>query len=160
MKTPREILLARHQAAARKLDEIRRNAVAELNDEVFGLRREAKRHADFAPESHVAKAAASLRFATAFQMIWRELIWSCRRTWAGLAAAWLAIAVFNHSQTDRSQIITAQSSTPPGEVRLAFQEQRRVLEELIGPMLPSSPAEPPRRQNNQPRSERRSVAMA
>ena len=45
-------------------------------------------------------------------------------------------------------------------VAVAFQEQRRVLEEIIGQKFSPSPVEPPRRPNNQPRSERRSVAVA
>jgi hypothetical protein len=137
MKTPREILLARHQTANPKLDEIRRDVVAELTP------RPARE-----PE---------LPFVL---KIWRELIWPCHRTWAGLAAVWLAILAFNHSQSDGGRAVTAKTTTPPGEMRLALQEQRRVLTEIIGPNLSASPAEPRRRPNNQPRSERRAVAMA
>src|SRR6266536_3599576 len=96
----------------------------------------------------------------ALRTAWRELIWPCRRTWAGLAAAWLGIAVFNLSNTDHREIVIGKSTIPPGEMRLALQEQRRVLAEIIGPSLSLSPAEPPRRPNNQPRSQLRSVAMA
>lgn len=95
-----------------------------------------------------------------FHKLWAELIWPYRRTWTGLAAVWLAILVFNSSPSGRSQIVTAKSTTLPGEMRLAFQEQRRVLAELIGPSLSLSPAEPPRRPNNQPRSQLQSAAMA
>ena len=156
MKTPRELLLARHKAAEPKLDGIRRSALKEA----FGLRREAERHAAFALESQVPKAVSSLRFATAIQILWRELIWPCRRTWAGLAVAWIAIAVFNLSHPGNQQTIMAKSSTPPADMRLVMQEQRRVLAEIIGPGFSQSPAEPPRRPSNQPRSQLRSVAMA
>jgi hypothetical protein len=67
------------------------------------------------------------------------------------------------AHSDRGQIVTAKSTMPPGEMRLAHQEQQRILAEIIGPTppaSPASPAEPPRRSNHQPRSERRSVAMA
>jgi len=146
MKTPREILLARHQAATPKLDAIRRATLEGLNNEATKAQR--------GPASLVAL------FFGCSQKLWRELIWPCRRTWAGLAALWIAIVAFNSAQADSSQMITAKSKTPPGEVRLAFQEQRRVLEELIGPTHPSNPAAPPHRPNTQPRSERRSPALA
>jgi anti-sigma factor RsiW len=98
--------------------------------------------------------------ALALRTAWRELIWPCRRTWAGLAAAWLGIAVFNLSHSGPREIVTAKSTMPPGEMRLVWQEQRSVLAEIIGPGLSRSPAEPPRRPNNQPRSQLRSVARA
>lgn len=137
MKTPREILLARHQAVEPRLDEIRRAFVAGFSPHP-------------APETENPLA---LR-------LWRELIWPCRRTWAGLAAAWLVILLFNYSHADGNPSVGAKSSRPPGEMRLALREQRRVLEELIGPGPAASTVEPPRRPNNQPRSERRGSAMA
>jgi len=98
--------------------------------------------------------------ALALRTAWHELIWPCRRTWAGLAAVWLGIAVFNLSHSGPRETVTAKSAMPPGEMRLVFQEQRSVLAEIIGPGLSRPPAEPPRRPNNQPRSQLRSVAMA
>jgi hypothetical protein len=145
MKTPREVLLERHQAATPKLDTLRRAALEVLNNEDTKTQRW--------PSSF-----ASLLLCCS-QQCWRELIWPCRGTWAGLAALWVGILAFNSAQSDHSQILTAKSTTPPGEVRLALQEQRRVLEELLGPARPANPSEPPGRPNNQPRSERRAFAM-
>ena len=133
MKTPREVLLQRHQAANPKLDRIRRNFVVELTPRPTR-------------EPNVTIALVL--------KLWRELFWPCRRTWAGMAAVWLAILVFNLTHAERGQIVTAKSTTPPEEMRLAFQEQRRVLEEIIGSTPPVSAAEPPRRPNIQPRSQR------
>ena len=137
MKTPREVLLGRHQAANNRLDQIRHAVLAELTPR----------------PAHEPELPLVLK-------LWRELIWPCRRTWAGLAAAWLAILAFDLSQSERSQFAAAKTVTPPGEMHLAFQEQRRVLEELIGPVRSASPAEPRRRPTNQPRSERQTAAMA
>ena len=137
MKTPREILLSRHKEADAKLDQIRRAVVADLTP------RPTKE-----PEiSFVLK-------------LWRELVWPCRRTWAGLAATWLAILVFNHSQSGSGPAVVAGASAPPAEIRLAWREQHRVLEEILGAKAPVTPAEPPRHPNNQPRSERHLVALA
>lgn len=146
MKTPREILLARHRAVEPKLDKIRRAVARELNNE--------------ATKEQSPPASLVSRFLCCSQQIWNELIWPCRRTWAGLAAVWLAIALFHLSQRELRQPALAQTAPSPGETRLAWLEQRRVLDELIGPMPAAPAAEPPRRPNNQPRSERRAVAMA
>jgi hypothetical protein len=147
MKTPREILLAHHKAAETKLDCIRRNAVRVAAD--VNRRSALVREFTFA--------------ATAFRALtipFRELIWPCRRTWAGLAAVWVALLAFNLTQAERGQLVAAKSTTSPGELRLALLEQQRLLTELIGPPpLPSPPAEPPRRSNAQPRSERHTRLM-
>ncbi|HEY9174637.1 MAG TPA: hypothetical protein VI136_20315 [Verrucomicrobiae bacterium] len=143
MKTPRQILLARHQAAEPKLDSIRREAVrvaADVNRRTTPIR--------------------ELTFAATIShglgLLYRELIWPCRRTWAGLAAAWVALAVFNLTQTEPARPTLAKSKTPPAELQMAFAEQQRLLAELIGPPPQPSPAAPPRRKPaEQPRSERR-----
>lgn len=137
MKTPREILLARHQGAEPQLDGIRRAVVADL------------------------KPSPPCEPGIPFLLkLWRELIWPCRRTWAGLAAAWLAILVFNHSQSESTPAVTAQVHTPPAEIRLALREQHRVLEEILGIRAPAISVERVRRPNNQPRTERRSALTA
>lgn len=134
MKTPREILLQHHQAAAPKLDEIRRTVVSTLKER---------------PRACEQNLAVALAFK-----LWRELVWPCRRTWAGLAVTWLILVVFNLTHAEHSQVVAGKSSMPPTEIRLAFQEQQRLLAELVGPRPATPPAEP-RRRNPQPRSERR-----
>jgi anti-sigma factor RsiW len=106
------------------------------------------------------KTIRTLSLGLALRTAWRELIWPCRRIWTGLAAAWLAILALNLAHSERGQMVATRATTPPGEIRLVFQEQQRVLAEIIGPTLSASPAEPPRRPNNQPRSERRAVSPA
>jgi hypothetical protein len=85
--------------------------------------------------------------------LWFELIWPARRIWAGLAAVWVALAIFNISQAGGRETVVAKSTVPAAEVRLAFQEQQRLLAEILGPPPAAAPAEPPRR-NSRPRSER------
>jgi hypothetical protein len=138
MKTPREILLARHQDANPNLDEVRRVALTKLTP-------------------HSTRETETL--AQFLLKLWRELILPCRRTWAGLAAVWLVVIAFNLSHAGRSEVATTKSTIPPGEMRLVWQEQRSVLAEIIDQRLSLSPAEPPRRPNNQPRSEHRSVVI-
>lgn len=62
MKTPREILLARHADASAELDALRRSVVAELKP---------------------AESPGWLAVA------WRELFWQPRLVWTGLAAVWV-----------------------------------------------------------------------
>jgi hypothetical protein len=98
-----------------------------------------------------------LTFAATFPvLLWRELICPCRRIWVGLAPVWVALLVFNATHSDQNQPKIAKSTMAPGEMRLALQDQQRILAEIIGPQWPTSPAEPPRRPNNQPRSEQQS----
>jgi hypothetical protein len=141
MKTPREILLQRHQATQPQLDQIRREV---LNTE---FEREGRRAA--VPSPHWVASMATLP-----QLLWRELVWPCRRTWAGLAATWLVLLVFNFAHFDRTQVITAKSTASPTEMRFALQEQQRLLLELVGPTPTAPPAKLPRSRVPLPRSER------
>ena len=139
MKTPRELLLHRHAATTPQLDVLRREVVRGLDHEGTKAQR---------PFSLFVSLC--LRGST---MLWHELICPYRRTWAGLATAWIALLIFNAAHTDRSQVALAKSIAPSTTVRLAFLEQRELLTELLGPVTPASPAEPPRRSCVQPRSE-------
>ncbi|MFM2081559.1 MAG: hypothetical protein RL380_250 [Verrucomicrobiota bacterium] len=139
MKTPRELLLQRHAAVTPQLDALRREVVRELDHEGTKAQR---------PFSLFVSLC--LRGSTT---LWHELVWPCRRTWAGLATVWVVLLVFNAAHTDRSQVVVAKTTAPSSTVRLAFIEQREFLIELLGPATPASPAEPPRRPCVQPRSE-------
>ncbi len=140
MKTPREILLQRHQAAVPKLDAIRREVVRELNNQ------------------EIKKQSPPSSFVTWFlgcsNQIWLELIWPSRRIWAGLAATWILIFAFNLSQRDPSELMARKSPPPSPEMLLTFPQQERLLAELMGPNE-SQAAEPPKPFLPQPRSEGR-----
>lgn len=73
MKTPREILLQRHQAADAKLNQIRREVIAQLEKPPVA-------RAEWLPLCALLK-------------LWRELIWPARRIWAGLATTWVFILI-------------------------------------------------------------------
>jgi hypothetical protein len=142
MKTLREILLNRHEQANVKLDALREHVLAT----------ECARQETRNPELETRNSLALT--------LWRELVWPCRRTWAGLAAIWLLLAAFNLTHSERQQIAAVKSTLPPAEMRLVFQEQQQVLAELLGPTPAAAPpAEPPRRPDPQPRSERRSILL-
>jgi hypothetical protein len=131
MKTPREILLARHQSAVPKLDAIRREIVAELNN------KEAKAQS-------LSNNLVSWRLG-GLENLWLELIWPSRQIWAGLAAVWVLIIVANCAMRDHSQPQIA-SAPPSPQILLAFRQQEQLLTELIGPAEPpvAEPAKPSR----------------
>jgi anti-sigma factor RsiW len=100
-----------------------------------------------------SKPAHRLAPGILLNTLWRELIWPCRRAWAGMAASWLVVWAINLGLAD-TQETTASALSPSAPTMFqAFEEQRRILAELLPP-AGSQPAEPPRR-SPQPRSERR-----
>jgi hypothetical protein len=126
MKTPHDILLKRHQAAAAKLDAIRCGVLS--------------------AEFKVGQASRLSLISLFFQMkagwkpvlclLWRELIFPCRRTWAALAAVWVALFIFNVSQRDQSELAARKLPPPSPEAIMAWRQQELLLAELIGPSAP------------------------
>ena len=124
MKTPREILLARHRATKPKLDDIRQYVVAEMNNKAGASLTTQK------TRSFSDTLVSSLLGCP--QAIWQELIWPARRIWTGLAAVWLLILVANFSMQGHSEIKMAKS-LPSSEEITAFRQQQQLLSEIIGP---------------------------
>ena len=120
MKTPREVLFQRHENAAPKLDAIRQSAVAAVCDRRITT--------DCVRERRSQTAATMI-----WRIIWRELIFPCRRTWATLAAVWVALFIFNVSQRDKSELAARKLPPPSPEAIMAWRQQERLLAELIGP---------------------------
>ena len=141
MKTPREILLAQHRAVELKLNIIRREAVEVSSD--VNRRKQPVRELTFA-----ATLANTIRLS-----FW-ELIWPCRRTWAALAAVWIALFIFNVSQRDQAELAARKLPPPSPEAIMAWRQQERLLAELIGPSAPGD-AEQRKIFLPQPRSEGR-----
>jgi hypothetical protein len=132
MKTPRDILFARHQNTAPKLDAIRREVLS----------------AEFQRENRIPL------FVNLPLALWRELFWPSRRIWTGLAAIWILIFAVNFSQRDQSGVMAGKDPLPSPEMMLIFRQQERVLAELTDQKeMPI--AGPPKLFLPQPRSERR-----
>jgi len=134
MKTPREILLARHKATEDKLDEIRRTLISELNNE--GTKEQS--------------------FVTLFlccsQNLWRELILPRPRAWAGVAALWILIFTLKLSTQDTSPVAANKTAWSPEEFA-ELKQQKAFFGELAGlPQLPK--VRPPKAISPRPRSAR------
>jgi len=144
MKTPREILFARHQAAAPKLDAIRHD--------VLSAEFKVGQASRLSPPGRMKKSETGGK--PVLRLLWQELVLPSRRIWTGLAAIWILIFVFNVSQRDPSERMARKSPPPSPEMILTFRQQERLLTELIGPSEPQIVA-PPKPFLPQPRSEGR-----
>jgi hypothetical protein len=82
------------------------------------------------------------------------LLWPRPVAWGALAAAWLVILGLNLSAPGTSPQVVRSSTPPSSQGFLAFQEQARLLVELIGPWE-ASVVERPKAVLPRPRSERR-----
>jgi hypothetical protein len=118
MKTPREILLERHQQMEWKLDAVRRRALAAC-----------------AVESQTSAPS------------WREWLLSLRWQLAGMGAVWLAVLILQGSASTNATEMMAREKTPSARVlMMGLVNNRRALIELTeAPVTPEPAAIPPRR---------------
>ncbi len=82
------------------------------------------------------------------------LLWPHPAAWAGLAAVWLMILGLNHATSEVPPRTARRDSPPSPQVFMAFQEQQRLLAELLGPREAPA-AERPKPAVPPPRSESR-----
>jgi len=147
MKTPREILIARHRPAEPKLDAVRQKVLAALPPRSS---LEQNGRLDAAPRfsplgrlrlqrsgwwglrvlGQLAAAAPS-----ALRKAWLELIWPSRHAWAVLTAIWLAVLGANLQMKATSQAAPTVQ-LPPRILAQALEERWRVLAELLPPSGP------------------------
>ena len=132
MKTPREVLLGRHWKVEPKLEGIW-PAVAAVCD-----------------RRRVSRGVGAHR--APLQILWRELVWPCRRIWTGLACAWVVIAILNvASRETATRVASKPTARSPEEIH-ALIEQRQMLAQLIGSTTEGSHQRKPSQPG--PRSER------
>jgi hypothetical protein len=86
------------------------------------------------------------------RLLWRELIFPCRRIWTGLAAVWILLFIVNFSQRDGSQTMIAKSAPPP-EMMMTFHDQQKLLDELLADRSFPADVERPRIFSPKPRTE-------
>jgi len=129
MKTPREIILERHQSAEAKLKLIRAEDLA------------ACMHAAEVPASVPPRPAFSVwRIAQDF---WAESIYPWRRVWVGMAAVWLGILVVNVAPSSTPHLAMRKSYKPDSPIVMAaLREQKQMFAQLLGPALPAASAPP------------------
>ncbi len=142
MKTPREILFKRHQAAESKLDAIRETVVDTIT------LREGRQVA--VPKIGETGTAPLPIFS------WREFWFSLRWHLAGMSAVWLVVVFLNLNVGHSVSLASAlpREKIPSAQIILAsLRENRRELLEMIQPSE-SREARPSKLFPLQPRSER------
>ena len=130
----------------------------EWREEILSTARQATL-AEHAPRTtYHAPAPRSLLSTLIHQL--STLLWPHPTAWAGLAAVWLLILGINLTTQDASRLMAKHASPVSPQVFMAFQEQERLLSELIGPRE-TPVAERPKSSVPRPRSEgRRALVMA
>lgn len=116
--TPKEILLEPHRAVEADLDRVRESVLA--------------------AELGKGKQGNAPPKTPLLVKLWLELIWPSRRAWAALAAVWTALAVIHFASTPRPA--AAPSAL---EVAAAWQEEQRLLNQLVSQRPPMPVAPPP-----------------
>jgi len=145
MKTPREILFARHQAAAPKLDPIRREVVRKLNNQATK------------EQSFPAVFVSSLLGCS--NKFWQELILPSRRVWTGLAVVWVLIFAVNFSQRDTVSSVSGKPVRSQA-VMMSWQAQQRWMNELLADRSAPPEAERPKTFSPKPRTEKNKMMTA
>jgi hypothetical protein len=85
---------------------------------------------------------------------WREWLRPFRYAWAGMTALWLVMVSMNFGLSrSQSGTMTAQSA-PTATMLQAFEEQRRVLAELVPAAQDPVAVAPPHHNDSRPRSAR------
>ncbi len=123
MKTPREILLSRHQEAQTPLDQIRRAVVAGLREQ------EAKRRDSPLPIAVVFK-------------LWRELVLPARYAWSGFATIWIVILAVSFVTREPSPVREAGATPLSPEIRRLLRQQEQLVAELLDRTAPRATERP------------------
>jgi hypothetical protein len=132
MKTPRELLLEHHRQADSKLDALRRETLASLEE------------------------AAPERSPISWRDLWRSLRWHL----AGLSAAWVFVLFLNLDTGRSPQLVAtiAPAKIPsPQIIMVSLRENRRQLAEMIDSRPPEK--EPRELALPKPRSELRGKTL-
>ena len=86
-----------------------------------------------AQPSPVHRVNDALTWRARLTAAWRSLFWPHPRSWAGLAAVWVIIAILHFSQRDDSPVLAEKSAPPTPEMLADLRQQQQMLAELLGP---------------------------
>lgn len=128
MKTPRELILARHQAAVPKLQEI-------SPEDLAGYARAS------AARPVGSRQLGARRWFPVIRL-WEESLWPWRQAWLGMAAVWCVILLVHVSTRDIPTMARAKMPAPSPEVLTLLREQNQILTQLLEPAALPPPAAP------------------
>jgi hypothetical protein len=92
-----------------------------------------RRWARAVQDAGVPSPAHQSPLKNAWRIAWRELLWPNRYAWTGMAALWVAMLAINAQFAGQRTSGTSARASSPQEMIQAWQEQNRVLAELIEP---------------------------
>ena len=121
MKTPRELILERHQPAEAKLKTIRAEDLA-------ACARSAAQPSRTRP--------SAFDFSTAVVRFWRDTFWPWRRAWIGIAAIWVFILAFGLGARETPRTASTKPLPPDAAELAVLQEQKQLLAQLLGKEAP------------------------
>jgi hypothetical protein len=127
MKTPREVILERHQSAEAKLKDIRAENLAAC------ARSAVEPSVQRRPSFDLSAAAA--RFC-------QEALWPWRQVWIGVAASWLVILAVSLATGEMPAFVAAKPARLTPEVLAALRQQQQLLTQLLGTETPPPVARP------------------
>lgn len=120
MKTPRELLLKKHESARPQLDRITRDVVRQT-----------------APQEPAATQPAAR---------WTDWLWPSPAAWGAVAAAWLVVIGLNAASAEPRQKQNLVARHSP-ETLQALREQRELFVELVTPATREAEPVRPRRRS-------------
>jgi hypothetical protein len=127
MKTPREILLEKHKVEEARLDKISEQVVAE----------------HLATASHAKRLQPQVLSPMVVAMkLWQELVWPCRRIWAGMAVVWVVVLVLCLGAREQKTAVTENAPPPTADVMMALKEQRQMMAQLLDAAPPETITRP------------------
>jgi hypothetical protein len=122
MKTPRELILDRHQSVEAALKAIRAEDLAACTRSAAPAGRP--------PPPAFDLVAAAVRF-------WHEALWPWRRAWIGIAATWVFILAFSLATAELPRTASIKPPWPDPAALEVLQEQQQLLTQLLGSRAPS-----------------------
>lgn len=141
MKTPRELILERHQSTEAKLERIRAGDLA-MHARVAAAPKDCRN------EQRIGLAYVALK-------LWQESIRPWRHIWVGMALVWLVLLALNLDGNERPKLSTKARPRPDPESLAALRAQKAWRQELLEPSTASLVSQP---QNPGPRTERRQAS--
>ena len=133
-----------------------RQIPGEWRKEILSAARQAS-SAQHAPRSTLHVAPRPSLLSTINHQL-STLLWPHPAAWTGLAAVWLLILGINLTTRDATTVAAEHAAPVSPQSFMAFQEQERLLAELIGPRE-TPVADQPKPGPARPRSERRKEMM-
>jgi hypothetical protein len=118
---------------------------------LFELTRDEQASLDLVQETFIAAVKHIF-----WLLLWSELVLPSRRTWAGIAAAWVLILVVNFALRDPAP---AGKTMVPAPAMMSFQEQQRLINELLADRAQPRDADRPKTVQLGPRSGRSVMSM-